>query len=136
MIKKIVYVQGTWDLFHTGHVNILRKAYKMAKELIVGVNTDESVKRHKGDYPIISYHDRVKILKACKYVGRIIEGDLTFSIDKLKRYKIEVLVLGSDWKGEYLAGVDEAKEIGIKVVYFPYTKGISTTKIKERIRNG
>lgn len=136
MIKKIVYVQGTWDLFHIGHVNILRKAHKLAKELIVGVNTSASVKKHKGSCPIISYRDRVKMLKACKYVDRVIKGDLTFNIDKLKRYKIEVLVLGSDWKGKYLAGVDEAKEIGIEIIYFPYTKGISTTKVRERIKHG
>jgi len=135
MIKKIVYVQGTWDLFHIGHVNILRKARKLAKELIVGVNTDRSVKKHKGYFPIISYHDRVKVLKACKYVDRVIEGDLTFNIDKLKRYKIEVLILGSDWKGKYLAGVGEAKKIGIKIIYFPYTKRISTTKVREKIKN-
>jgi len=136
MIKKIVYVQGTWDLFHIGHVNILQRARKMAKELIVGVNTGNSVKKHKGSCPIISYRDRVKILKACRYVDKVIKSDLTFNIDKLKRYKIEVLVLGSDWEGKYLAGVDEAREIGIKIIYFPYTKGVSTTEIKKRIGSG
>lgn len=134
MIKKIVYVQGTWDLFHAGHVNILRRARKIAKELIVGVNTSESAKRHKGNYPVIPYLDRVKMLKACRYVDRVIKSDLTFNINKLRRYKIEILVLGSDLKGKYFVGVSEAKEIGIKVVYFPYTKGVSSTKVKDEIR--
>ena len=134
--KKIVYVQGTWDLFHVGHVNILRKAHRMAKELIAGVNTDESVKNHKGEFPVMPYCDRVKILKVCRYVDRVIKSDLTFDIDMLRRYRIEVLVLGSDWENKYLAGVDEAKKMGIKIVYFPYTTGISTTKIKEIIRIG
>lgn len=131
--KKIVYVQGTWDLFHKGHVNILRKAHKMAKELIIGVNISNSVKKHKGAYPIISYHDRVKMLKACRYVDRVIKSDLTFNIDKLKRYKIEVLVLGDDWRHKDLAGLSEAKKAGIKIKYFPYTKTVSTTIIRERI---
>jgi rfaE bifunctional protein nucleotidyltransferase chain/domain len=132
---KIVYVQGTWDLFHVGHINILRKARRMARELIAGVNTDDSVKRYKGHFPVISYRDRIKTLKACRYVDRIIKSDLIFDINKLKRHKIEVLVLGSDWKGKYLAGVNEAREIGIRIIYFAYTKDTSTTKIKERIKN-
>jgi len=134
MIKKIVYVQGTWDLFHVGHVNILRKAHGIARKLIVGVNTDKSVKKYKGNCSIISYCDRVKVLKACRYVDKMIESDLTFNIKKLKKYKIEVLVLGDDWKGKYLAGLDEAKKMGIEIVYFPYTEGISSTEIRKRIR--
>lgn len=135
MTRKIVYVQGTWDLFHIGHVNILQKAHKMAKELIVGVNTDKSVKSHKGSYPIISYHDRVEMLKACRYVDRVIKSDLTFNIDELKKHKIEVLVLGSDWKNKYLAGKNEARAKGIKIIYFSYTERVSSTKIRERLKN-
>ena len=103
--------------------------------MIVGVNTDESVKNYKGSYPVISFSDRVIILAACRFVDGILESDLTFNIKVLKKYKIEVIVLGSDWKNKYLAGVNEAKKEGIKIVYFSYTKGVSSTEIKEKIKN-
>jgi len=133
MTKKIVYVQGSWDLFHVGHVNLLQKARKIAKKLIVGVNVDKSIKGHKGYYPVISFHDRVKILKACKYVDKVIKSDLTFNIRQLKRHKIEVIVLGSDWKGKYVIGQIRAEKEGIEIAYFPYTKKISSTIIKRKI---
>jgi len=134
MTKKIVYVQGSWDLFHVGHVNLLQRARKIAKKLIVGVNIDKSIKGHKGYYPVINFRDRVKILKACKYVDKVVKSDLTFNIIQLRRLKVEVIVLGSDWKGKYVIGQIKAEEEGIKVVYFSYTKRISSTKIKEKIK--
>ena len=133
--ERIVYVQGTWDLFHVGHINILWKARNIAKKLIVGVNTDESVKNYKGNYPVIPFSDRVMILEACRFVDGVLESDLTFDIEVLKKYKIDVIVLGSDWENKYLAGVDEAKKEGIKIVYFSYTKKISSTLIREKIKN-
>jgi len=136
MTKKIVYVQGSWDLFHVGHLNLLQRAKKIAKKLIVGVNIDKSIKGHKGYYPIISFHDRVKILKACKYVDKVIKSDLTFNIRQLKRHRIEVIVLGSDWEGKCVDGQTTAEMAGIKIVYFSYTKGISSTEIKEKIKKG
>lgn len=132
--KRIVYVQGTWDLFHVGHVNILHRAHKLSRRLIVGVNTNKSIKKHKGSFPVISYRDRVKVLKACKYVDKVVKSDLTFSVRKLKRRNVEVIVLGSDWKDKYLAGIYEAKKENIEILYFPYTQGISSTDIKRRIR--
>lgn len=134
MVKKIVYVQGTFDLFHVGHINLLKKARKIAKKLIVGVNVDKSIKEHKGYYPVINFRDRVKVLKVCKYVDKVVKSDLTFNIIQLRRLKIEVIVLGSDWKGKYVIGQIKAEEEGIKIVYFPYTKRISSTKIRERMK--
>jgi len=132
--KKIVYAQGTWDLFHIGHVNILQRARKMATRLIVGVNTDESVKKYKGSYPVIPYQDRVAMLEACRFVDEVIESDLSFNVAVLKERAVDIIVLGSDWEGKYLAGKEEAQEEGIEVVYFPYTEGVSTTEIKNKIK--
>ena len=129
--ERIVYVQGTWDLFHVGHINILWKARNIAKKLIVGVNTDESVKNYKGNYPAISFFDRVTILEACRFVDGVLESDLTFDIKVLKKYKVEVIVLGSDWKNKYLEGLEWMKTNGKKVVYLPYTQGISSSIIKD-----
>jgi len=132
--KKVVYAQGTWDLFHIGHVNILQRARKMATRLIVGVNTDESVKKYKGSYPVIPYQDRVGMLEACRFVDEVIESDLTFNVAVLKEHAVDAVVLGSDWKNKYLAGKEEVQEEGIEIVYFPYTEGVSTTEIKNAIK--
>ena len=127
--KKIVYVQGTWDLFHFGHVRILRKASKLANTLIAGINTDESVKKHKGDYPVVSLRDRIIVLEACQYVDMVIESDLTIDAKKLKDFAVDILVLGSDWKDKKLPGLEDAKKF-LEVIYFPYTEGVSTTDIR------
>lgn len=133
--RKIIYIQGTWDLFHIGHLNILRNAHKMGEKLVVGVNTDNSVREYKGSYPIIVYHDRVKMLKACRYVDIIIKSEFILNIDKLKKHKIEVLVLPTGFIDQsYLNGANKAEEIGVKIIYLPYTKTISTTMIKNKIR--
>ena len=132
--KRVVYVQGTWDLFHIGHLNILRKARKIATKLIVGVNTDESVQEYKGDYPVIPYQDRVEILKACSLVDEVVMSKMIFNVDNLKKLNVDVIVLGSDWKNRYLEGKEEAQKAGIEIIYFPYTEGISTTEIKAKIR--
>lgn len=132
--KRVVYVQGTWDLFHIGHLNILRKARKIATKLIVGVNTDESVQEYKGDYPVIPYQDRVEILKACSLVDEVVMSKMIFNVDNLKKLDVDVIVLGSDWKNRYLEGKEEAQKAGIEIIYFPYTEGISTTEIKAKIR--
>jgi len=132
--KRVVYVQGTWDLFHVGHLNILRKARKIATKLIVGVNTDESVQEYKGDYPVIPYQDRVEILKACSLVDEVVMSKMIFDVDSLKKLDVDVIVLGSDWKNRYLEGKEEAQKAGIEIIYFPYTEGISTTEIKAKIR--
>ena len=132
--KYVVYVLGTWDLFHIGHLNILRKARKIATKLIVGVNTDESVQEYKGDYPVIPYQDRVEILKACSLVDEVVMSKMIFNVDNLKKLDVDVIVLGSDWKNRYLEGKEEAQKAGIEIIYFPYTEGISTTEIKAKIR--
>ena len=132
--KRVVYVQGTWDLFHIGHLNILRKARRIATKLIVGVNTDKSVQEYKGDYPVIPYQERVEILKACSLVDEVVMSKMIFNIDNLKKLNVDVIVLGSDWKNRYLEGKEEAQKAGIEIIYFPYTEGISTTEIKAKIR--
>ena len=132
--KRVVYVQGTWDLFHICHLNILRRARKIATKLIVGVNTDESVQEYKGDYPVIPYQDRVEILKACSLVDEVVMSKMIFNVGNLKKLNVDVIVLGSDWKNRYLEGKEEAQKAGIEIIYFPYTEGISTTEIKAKIR--
>ena len=140
MIKKIVYTPGAFDLFHIGHVNLLRRAKEIAKILIVGVDTDESIKAFKGRYPIIPYHERVAIIQACRWVDRTVSNNNgCVDVKQLLGLGIEVVALGrdEDWRWEALVGYTEARQIlGIEFIRIPYTGGISSTEIKKRIMEG
>ena len=132
--KPVAYVPGTWDLFHIGHINLLRRASRIASSIIICVDTDESVKRDKGQCPTIPYRDRAEILKACRYVDKVVRNNHTIPlVSRLRQLGINVIILGDCWQGKYLPGLLEAEAV-LKILYLPYTKGISTTSIKMKIR--
>ena len=128
-MKKII-TYGTFDLLHAGHVNILRRAKELGDYLIVAVSTDEFNRlKHKEAYH--SYEDRKLILEAIKYVDEVIpEENWEQKRDDIKKYDIDIFVMGHDWEGEF----DFLKDL-CEVVYLPRTEGISTTKIKEDLNN-
>lgn len=134
--EKIVigYTTGVFDLFHIGHLNLLKNAKGMCDKLIVGVTVDELV-LYKGKHAMIPYSDRAEILRSIKYVDAVVPQ---YDMDKLtacKKLGASILFVGDDWYGtEKWRNYEEAfaKE-GIKIVYFPYTKGISSTKITEAL---
>ena len=130
---KVVYTAGTWDLFHIGHLNIIKQSKKLGSILIVAVSTDDLVKSYKGYYPAIPYQDRYDIVRACKYVNFVVQQTKLIEIDQLKHYDVDIVTIGNDWKGRYLEGLEWAKNNGIKVKYIPYTERISSTIIKKRI---
>lgn len=131
----IGYTTGVYDLFHIGHLNLLKNAKGMCDKLIVGVTVDELV-HYKGKKPMIPFEDRIEIVRACKYVDAAIPQ---YDMDKLttcKKLGAKILFVGDDWYG-----TDKWKEYektfekeGIKIVYFPYTRGISSTKITEALK--
>lgn len=134
-----IYIGGTFDLLHAGHIRLFKRAKKYADIVIVALNTDEFHKRYKGDYPILKLYERKKMLKACKYVDKVIVNigneDSKPAIIKVQP---DFILHGDDWKGKSLMkqmGLTEAflQQQGIKMVYLPYTKGISTTEIKKRV---
>lgn len=131
--KIIVHTAGTFDLFHIGHLNILKRSKELGDYLIVGVSTDELIESYKGVKPVIPYEQRAEIVKSIKYVDKVIEQTVLHDIRQLKKYKVDITTIGDDWKNKYLEGVDWMKKHGKKVVYLPYTKGISVTGIKKRI---
>ncbi len=131
---KVGYTTGVFDMFHIGHLNILRRAKEMCDYLIVGVSTDEVVETYKHKKPIIPFEDRMAIVAAIRYVDEVVAQT---SMDKMEAYKkrrFDALFHGSDWKGSSMydqIAADFAK-IGVDVVFLPHTEGISSTMIRER----
>lgn len=127
-MKKVI-TYGTFDLFHVGHVNILRRAKELGDYLIVALSSDEfnAIKNKKAYY---SYEDRKKILEAIRYVDEVIpEFTWEQKIKDVQEHDVDVFVMGDDWEGKF----DFLKEY-CEVVYLPRTEGISTTKIKEDLK--
>ena len=133
MKKKIVigYTAGVYDLFHIGHLNILKNAKSFCDVLIVGVSTDELV-NYKGKKPVIPFNERIEIVRACRYVDVAIPQEDMNKVEMCKKLKADFLFVGDDWyKTEKWQKYEEdLKEIGTKVVYFPYTKGTSSTMLQ------
>lgn len=106
----------------------------MGDELIVGVSTDELIEHYKGMKPIIPFEQRVRIVESIKCVTKVVKQTKLTEIAQLQRENIDVVTIGDDWKDKYLEGLEwMKKQPGKEVVYFPYTPGVSTTKIKSEI---
>lgn len=127
MTRVITY--GTFDLLHWGHIRLLERAAALGDELIVGLSTDEfNAVKHKEAYH--SYAHRKYILEAIRYVNKVIpENDWKQKIPDVKKYNIDIFVMGSDWKGQF----DFLKDY-CQVIYLPRTEGISTTQIKRDLK--
>ena len=130
--EKIVYTAGTWDLFHIGHLNIIKRAKGYGEKLIVGVSTDELVFSYKGKKPFIPFNERIEIIKSIKYVAEVVEQRVVSDIDIMKKYNIDIEVVGDDWKEIYCEGLEWMKE-NREVIYLSRTDGISSTEIKIRL---
>ena len=135
--KKKVYVGGTMDLFHSGHIDLLKRAKKIGDIVIVALNTDEFNERYKGQKPILSLQERIKLVKSCKYVDRVIINDGNEMANILK-YRVDYILHGNDWPRKpilKIMGLTEEflKKNKVILKLVPYTKKISTTEIKNRI---
>lgn len=132
---RIGYTTGVFDMFHVGHLNILRRAKEQCDYLIVGVSTDELVKNYKNKTPIIPFEERKAILEAIKYVDKVVPQENRDKYSAYEKYKFNVMFVGDDWKGNSLFEEVERrfKDVGVEVVYFPYTKGTSSTILKEKL---
>lgn len=133
---RIGYTTGVYDLFHIGHLNLLRKAKAQCDYLIVGVSTDDLVE-YKGKRSVIPFEERKEIVGAIKYVDEVVTQENMDKLGAWKKYHFDVMFVGDDWKGTDKWNKIEAelKEVGAEVVYFPYTKGTSSTLINETLHN-
>lgn len=133
---KVGYTTGVFDLFHVGHLNILKRAKEMCECLIVGVSTDELVQQYKNKMPVIPYHERVEIVKGIKYVDLVVPQTNRDKYAAWESLQFNVMFVGDDWKGDPLFNELERKlnQVGVEIVYFPYTKGVSTTELKQKIK--
>lgn len=133
---RIVATFGVWDLFHIGHLNLLERAKGLGCRLIVGIATDELVESYKHTKPVIPYEQRERIIKALKCVNVAVPYSKLDITELLKRLNVDILVVGEDWGRlkEQKRYRDYMLRKG-KIVVMPYTKGISTTRMKKRIQN-
>lgn len=132
---KIGYTTGVYDMFHIGHLNILRKAKEMCDYLIVGVTTDELCFARKHKYPIINQEDRMAIVAAIRYVDKVVPQSDMEKIKPVKELKADAVFVGSDWKGtsSWIQYEKEFAEVGCDVVYLDHTEGISSSILRELI---
>lgn len=131
MHNEKVITFGTFDVFHVGHINILERASKLGDYLIVGVSSDKLNFSKKNRFPIYSEKDRVKIISSLRFVNEVfIEESLELKLEYIKKYNVDLLVMGDDWAGKF----DWVKS-NCEVIYLPRTPSISTTEIIEIVRS-
>ena len=128
------YTTGVFDLFHIGHLNLLKKAKANCDRLIVGVSTDELVKEYKGKKPVLPFSERIEIVRSIKYVDEVVKQESMDKYEAWGKLKYNVLFHGDDWKGSqlYLEIEKKLEAVGVKMIYFPYTKGVSSTILSKK----
>ena len=132
---RVGYTTGVFDMFHIGHLNILRRAKEKCDYLIVGVSTDELVMEYKNKTPIIPFEERAEIVRSIDCVDRVIAQENRDKYAAWRELKFDVMFVGDDWKGKplFMKVEEEFKKVGVDVVYFPYTKDTSSTILREKL---
>ena len=132
----IGYTAGVYDLFHIGHLNLLKNAKGMCDKLIVGVSTDDLV-LYKGKKPVIPFEDRIEIVRIIKCVDAVVAQEDMNKLEMCKKLKASVMFVGDDWyrSPKWEEYEKEFAQAGIQIVYFPYTKGISSTQISKALKH-
>lgn len=130
---KIGYTTGVFDMFHIGHLNILKRSKEQCDYLIVGVSTDEVVKSYKNKTPIIPFEERIAIVRELKCVDLAVPQTSMNKMEAWEKYHFDALFHGSDWKGSsmYNKLIDEFSAVGVDVVFLPHTENVSSTQLSE-----
>lgn len=136
MEKKIVgYTTGVFDMFHIGHLNILKRAKEKCDYLIVGVSTDELCESYKHKKPVIPFEERKEIIESIRYVDQVVPQLNRDKFAAWEKYHFDVMFVGDDWKNSPLFNELEQKfaSVCVKIVFFPYTKGTSSTLLRDKL---
>ena len=130
---KIGYTQGVYDMFHIGHLNILKRAKEYCEILIVGINSDDLVRKYKHKIPVINEIDRVEIVRNIKQVDQVVLVDTLDKNEIYKKIHFNAIFIGSDWKGNprWEQTEKEMADKDVDVVYLPHTEGISSSILRE-----
>jgi D-beta-D-heptose 7-phosphate kinase/D-beta-D-heptose 1-phosphate adenosyltransferase len=135
--RRIVFTNGCFDLLHPGHIGSLEQARALGDALIVGLNSDASVRQLKGaGRPVLPEHERAEILAALECVDAVVIFDELTPREVIARLLPDVLVKGGDWPGDQIVGREEVEAAGGRVVSIPVVPGYSTTEILRKIREG
>lgn len=132
----IGYTTGVFDLFHIGHLNLLKNAKSMCDKLIVGVTVDELV-AYKNKKSVIPFDERIEIVRSIKHVDAAVPQESMDKMDAFNRYKFDIMFVGDDWykTDKWQDFEKQFQEVGVKVIYFPYSKGTSSTLINKTLIN-
>lgn len=130
----IGYTTGVFDLFHVGHLNMLKNAKAMCDKLIVGVTTDELVS-YKHKKAVIPFEERLEIVRNIKFVDAVVPQDTMDKFEMWEKLKFDIMFVGDDWYGteKWKAYDEQFKSVGVKIIYFPYYKGTSSTLINQTL---
>jgi len=131
----IGYTTGVFDMFHIGHLNILRRAKEKCDYLIVGVSTDEVVQGYKNKLPVIPFEERLAIVEAIKYVDEAVPQTSMDKLQFLKQRHFDVMFHGDEWKGTELYNryEKEFENYGARIEYLTHTEGVSSSMLREKI---
>ncbi|MBQ8351560.1 MAG: adenylyltransferase/cytidyltransferase family protein [Clostridia bacterium] len=131
----IGYTTGVYDMFHIGHLNILRRAKEQCDYLIVGVSTDELVRREKNKTPIIPFAERCAIVEAVRYVDKVVPQIDKNKLAAWEQYHFNKMFVGSDWKGtpQWQSFEKQFSPLGVEIVYLDHTEGISSTILRDKL---
>ena len=134
----IGYTTGVFDLFHVGHLNILKNAKAMCDRLIVGVTTDELLLDYKNKKSVIPYNERCEIVRSIKYVDIVIPQVTMDKLEAWERLRFDIMFVGDDWYKTSKWDEIQIKfaEVNVRIIYFPYTKGTSSTQIRNELLDG
>ena len=136
--SKVGYTTGVYDMFHIGHLNLLKKAKEQCEYLIVGVTTDSLCYQRKKKYPIICEIERIAIVKELRCVDEVVVQDNMDKLQAVIKYNVDVVFVGSDWKGTEAWNNYEKEfaKVGCSVVYLEHTDGISSSILRDRLNSG
>ena len=134
---KIGYTQGTYDMFHIGHLNLLRQAKERCERLIVGINSDALVQQYKNKTPVVNEHDRMEIVRELRCVDEVVKCDTLKKTDAWEKLHFDAIFIGNDWKGNarWAQTEKDLAPLGAEVVYLRHTDGISSTLLRASENN-